>query len=94
MRVSVIVLVVLGLPSLAVAAAHGPVFGLATPTNSQSVDARRGQKVGISLSIWLRRRVMGLQTCRELCDEKERIGHRWTTRFLLSPSLFLSPRDR
>src|SRR5262249_16406297 len=36
MRASVIVLVVLGLPLLAIAATHGPVFGLATPTNSQS----------------------------------------------------------
>jgi hypothetical protein len=35
MRVAVILLVVLGLPLLATAAAHGPVFGLATPTNSQ-----------------------------------------------------------
>src|SRR3984957_7628770 len=32
---SVVLLVVLGLPPFAVAAAHGPVFGLATPTNSQ-----------------------------------------------------------
>jgi len=32
---SVVLLVVLGLPRFAVAAAHGPVFGLATPTNSQ-----------------------------------------------------------
>jgi hypothetical protein len=32
---SVVLLVVLGLPLFAVAAAHGPVFGLATPTNSQ-----------------------------------------------------------
>jgi hypothetical protein len=35
MRVAVILLMVLGLPLLATAAAHGPVFGLATPTNSQ-----------------------------------------------------------
>lgn len=35
MRLVVILLVVLGLPLLATAAAHGPVFGLATPTNSQ-----------------------------------------------------------
>jgi hypothetical protein len=30
-----IVLVVLALPSYAIASSHGPVFGLATPTNSQ-----------------------------------------------------------
>ena len=35
MRLAVILLVVLGLPLLAIAATHGPVFGLATPTNSQ-----------------------------------------------------------
>jgi hypothetical protein len=35
MRLAVILLVVLGSPLLATAAAHGPVFGLATPTNSQ-----------------------------------------------------------
>jgi hypothetical protein len=35
MRRAVVLLVVLALPSFAVAAAHGPVFGLATPTNSQ-----------------------------------------------------------
>jgi len=35
MRVAVILLVVLGLPLFGIAAAHGPVFGLATPTNSQ-----------------------------------------------------------
>jgi hypothetical protein len=35
MKPAVVLLVVLGLPSLAAAAAHGPVFGLATPTNSQ-----------------------------------------------------------
>ena len=35
MRRAVLLLVVLGLPLLASAAAHGPVFGLATPTNSQ-----------------------------------------------------------
>jgi hypothetical protein len=35
MRRAVILLVVLGLRSFAVAAGHGPVFGLATPTNSQ-----------------------------------------------------------
>lgn len=35
MKASVIVLVVVGLPLLAIGAAHGPVFGLATPTNSQ-----------------------------------------------------------
>jgi len=30
-----VLFIVLGLPALAVAAEHGPVFGLATPTNSQ-----------------------------------------------------------
>jgi hypothetical protein len=35
MRRAVVLLVVFGLPLLANAAAHGPVFGLATPTNSQ-----------------------------------------------------------
>jgi hypothetical protein len=35
MKCGVGLLVVLGLPLFAVAAAHGPVFGLATPTNSQ-----------------------------------------------------------
>jgi hypothetical protein len=35
MRLAVVLLVLLGLPSLTEAAAHGPVFGLATPTNSQ-----------------------------------------------------------
>jgi hypothetical protein len=35
MKRAVVLLVVLGLPLLAAAAAHGPVFGLATPTNSQ-----------------------------------------------------------
>jgi hypothetical protein len=35
MRRAVVLLVVLGLPWFAAAAAHGPVFGLATPTNSQ-----------------------------------------------------------
>jgi len=35
MKLAVVLLVVLGLPLLAAAAAHGPVFGLATPTNSQ-----------------------------------------------------------
>src|SRR5262249_28991163 len=35
MKLAAVLLVVLGLPLLAVAAGHGPVFGLATPTNSQ-----------------------------------------------------------
>jgi hypothetical protein len=35
MRRAVVLLVVFGLPLFANAAAHGPVFGLATPTNSQ-----------------------------------------------------------
>ena len=35
MKFVVVLLAVVGLPALAVAAAHGPVFGLATPTNSQ-----------------------------------------------------------
>jgi hypothetical protein len=35
MKFAVVLLAVVGLPALAVAAAHGPVFGLATPTNSQ-----------------------------------------------------------
>jgi hypothetical protein len=35
MRRAAVLLAVLGLPVFAVAAAHGPVFGLATPTNSQ-----------------------------------------------------------
>ena len=35
MRRAAVLLVVFGLPLLADAAAHGPVFGLATPTNSQ-----------------------------------------------------------
>ena len=35
MRRAVFLLVVLGLPSFAVASGHGPVFALATPTNSQ-----------------------------------------------------------
>jgi hypothetical protein len=35
MKPAVLLLVVLGLPVFAVAAEHGPVFGLATPTNSQ-----------------------------------------------------------
>jgi hypothetical protein len=35
MKRAVLLLVVLALPSIAVAAAHGPVFGVATPTNSQ-----------------------------------------------------------
>jgi len=35
MRLAVALLVLLGLPSFAAAAGHGPVFGLATPTNSQ-----------------------------------------------------------
>jgi hypothetical protein len=35
MRRAVVLLVVLGLRSLAIASGHGPVFGLATPTNSQ-----------------------------------------------------------
>ncbi len=35
MKRAVVLLVVLGLRSLAVASGHGPVFGLATPTNSQ-----------------------------------------------------------
>ena len=35
MRIAVMLLVVLSLPRLAIAATHGPVFGLATPTNSQ-----------------------------------------------------------
>jgi hypothetical protein len=35
MKSAVIVIAVLGLPLLAAAATHGPVFGLATPTNSQ-----------------------------------------------------------
>jgi hypothetical protein len=35
MKRAVVLLVVLALPVFAVAAAHGPVFGLATPTNSQ-----------------------------------------------------------
>jgi hypothetical protein len=35
MKCAVVLLVVLTLPLFAVAAAHGPVFGLATPTNSQ-----------------------------------------------------------
>jgi hypothetical protein len=35
MKRAVVLLVVFGLPLFATAAAHGPVFGLATPTNSQ-----------------------------------------------------------
>ncbi len=35
MKRAVVLLVVLGLPLFAVASGHGPVFGLATPTNSQ-----------------------------------------------------------
>ena len=35
MRCAVVLLFVLALPVFAFAAAHGPVFGLATPTNSQ-----------------------------------------------------------
>jgi hypothetical protein len=35
MRRAVVLLIVMGLPIFAVAAGHGPVFGLATPTNSQ-----------------------------------------------------------
>jgi hypothetical protein len=35
MKLVVVLLIVLALPLFAVAAAHGPVFGLATPTNSQ-----------------------------------------------------------
>jgi hypothetical protein len=35
MKRAAVLLVVFGLPLLAAAAAHGPVFGLATPTNSQ-----------------------------------------------------------
>ena len=35
MKRAVVLLVVFGLPLFAAAAAHGPVFGLATPTNSQ-----------------------------------------------------------
>ena len=35
MKFAVVLLAVVGLPALAIAATHGPVFGLATPTNSQ-----------------------------------------------------------
>jgi len=35
MKFAVVLLAVVGLPALAIPAAHGPVFGLATPTNSQ-----------------------------------------------------------
>ena len=35
MKFAVVLFAVVGLPTLAIAAAHGPVFGLATPTNSQ-----------------------------------------------------------
>ena len=35
MKFAVVLFAVVGLPALAIAAAHGPVFGLATPTNSQ-----------------------------------------------------------
>ena len=35
MKLAVVLLVVLGLRSFAIASGHGPVFGLATPTNSQ-----------------------------------------------------------
>jgi len=35
MKLVVVLLAVVGLPALAIAAAHGPLFGLATPTNSQ-----------------------------------------------------------
>jgi hypothetical protein len=35
MKFAVVLLAVVGLPTLAISAAHGPVFGLATPTNSQ-----------------------------------------------------------
>ena len=35
MKCAAVLLVVFGLPVFAAAAAHGPVFGLATPTNSQ-----------------------------------------------------------
>lgn len=35
MKRAVVLLVILGLPSLVMASAHGPVFGLAMPTNSQ-----------------------------------------------------------
>lgn len=35
MRLAIVLLLILALPLFAIAAAHGPVFGLATPTNSQ-----------------------------------------------------------
>ena len=35
MKLAVILLVALALPLLAIGATHGPLFGLATPTNSQ-----------------------------------------------------------
>lgn len=35
MKFALVLLAVVGLPILAISAAHGPVFGLATPTNSQ-----------------------------------------------------------
>jgi hypothetical protein len=35
MKFAVVLLAAVGLPALAIASAHGPVFGLATPTNSQ-----------------------------------------------------------
>ena len=35
MKFAVVLFAVVGLPALAIASAHGPVFGLATPTNSQ-----------------------------------------------------------
>ncbi|HKS73052.1 MAG TPA: hypothetical protein VJQ82_07630 [Terriglobales bacterium] len=35
MKFAVVLFVVVGLPAIAIAAGHGPVFGLATPTNSE-----------------------------------------------------------
>src|SRR5436305_9129390 len=35
MKFAVVLFAVVGLPVLSIAAGHGPVFGLATPTNSQ-----------------------------------------------------------
>jgi hypothetical protein len=55
MRRAVFLLVVLGLPWFAVASGHGPVFGLATPTNSQgewSFDAGLFGRSAVARGDW------------------------------------------
>jgi hypothetical protein len=60
MKLAVVLLAVLGLPLFAVASGHGPVFGLATPTNSQGEWSFDEGIFGRSTSIGTQASIRGL----------------------------------